>query len=267
MNQFFDQLKDFYSKLGAGQRASIPIVFLLSFAFFIGFLVWAQQEAYTSIFSSNDPGRIKAAATALEEAGLPYVISDDGGQILTTSVNVGQARIISASTNSVTGMEILGEIELGSSPQHERWIYLKAMQGELTKTINSLEEVAASRVHIVEPDNSPFLNRESQGSASVVVRIHPGQSLSSLQVKGITSLVASAVKGLATNQVVLVDESGNLLSGPSGGGNDSFAASSSLLELKQKHESRYKGVILDHVGKILGSTQNVSVAVLSLIHI
>ncbi|MBM75989.1 MAG: flagellar M-ring protein FliF [Proteobacteria bacterium] len=263
MNQFFEQLQTFYTRLTPLQKTSIPIVLILSIALTVGFLFWAGQEAYTPVFSSTDPSRLKTASAALDEAGISYVISDDGTQIMTTSVNIGQARIIAASTNAVTGMEVLVQsgIELGSSPQHERWVYVALLQGELTKTINSLEEVSASRVHIVEPEDSPFLTRESSGSASVVLRLHPGMALSSLQVEGISSLVAGAIKGLNPNQVIIVDESGKLLSGPASEEDEIISSSNSLIELKQRQEARYRSTIISHLGKILGSPQHVSVAV------
>jgi flagellar M-ring protein FliF len=158
-------------------------------------------------------------------------------------------------------MEVLGNMQLGISPQQERWVYLNALQGELVKTINSLEEVAASRVHLVEAERSAFLKRGEDSTASVTVQLHPGKGLSSSQIKGITSLVAGAVRGLKPKQVVLVDESGELLSGPTDGGNDDYSSANNLLEVRQSHENRYKKTILEHLTRIMGSASDVSVAV------
>ena len=74
-----------------------------------------------------------------------------------------------------------------------------------------MDEVAASRVHIVEAETSDFLKRDEQSSASVTVKLHHGQQLSKSQVAGISALVAGAVKNLKASQVVLVDETGALL--------------------------------------------------------
>jgi flagellar M-ring protein FliF len=157
-------------------------------------------------------------------------------------------------------MEVLQTMKLGASPQQERWIYLNALQGELTKTINSLEEVAASRVHIVEAKTSDFLKRDEQSSASVTVKLHPGQSLSNAQIQGIASLVAGAVRNLKPSQVVLVDETGELLNG-AGGEDETMAAATTLLEARQQHEQRYKRTIVEHLIPIVGSASDVSVAV------
>ena len=158
-------------------------------------------------------------------------------------------------------MEALGTIELGSSPQHERWVYLNLLQGELTRTVNSLEEVASSRVHIVEPDDSPFLANSSEGSASVTVQLQPGSSLTALQIRGITHLVAGAIKGLSAKQVILVDDSGNLLSGGREEDAGAIGSSNNILELKHKYESQYKRKLLTLLGRVIGSSQHISATV------
>ena len=152
MNQFIEQLRETISKLSNAQKASIAVLFVVIIATFIGLVVWANAETYDVVYSSTDPAKIKSATEALDEAGVPYKISDDGMSITTSKLEVGRARIISASTGAVSGMEVLGGIEMGSSPQHERWVYLNALQGEWPARY-SLEEVAASRVHIVASDD------------------------------------------------------------------------------------------------------------------
>ena len=100
--------------------------------------------------------------------------------------------------------------------------------------------VDASRVHIVVPEDSPFLSRESEGSASVVLWLKENSKLSdsvltrpsSDQLKGIASLVAAAVKGLTPNKVVILDQEGNLLRGYLQDEDPNIASSTSLLELK-----------------------------------
>ena len=89
----------------------------------------------------------------------------------------------------------------------------KCSSRRIDKDNQLIDEVAASRVHIVEAETSDFLKRDEQSSASVTVKLHPGQQLSKSQVAGISALVAGAVKKLKASQVVLVDETGALLSG------------------------------------------------------
>ena len=255
-----DQFQNFYQSLETREKFTFVSATFLVIIALIGVLFWANSTTYKSVYTSNDSARIRSATSALESAGIPYRVSDDGFQVSVPTEHMGQARITTAGVSTVSGMEVLGTMKLGASPQQERWTYLAALQGELTKTINSLDEVAASRVHIVEADKSAFLKRDEQSSASVTVRLHPGQELSASQIQGITSLVAGAVPRLKPSQVVLVDETGALLHGPSEE-DQNGAVAKTLMDARQQHESRYKKTILDHLGRILGSISDVSVAV------
>lgn len=257
-----EQLKESIDNLNSGQKTSLVVFFMLVFGLLIGVIVWAGSDNYTTVLQSSDLSRVRAASAALDDAGIDHKISSDGTGIETSRMNVGKARIISTGSGSISGMEALGNIELGSSPQHERWVYMNLLQGELTRTINALDEVTACRVHIVEPDESPFLNRNSKGSASVTVQLEPGSMLSALQVRGITHLVAGAVKGLSPKDVVLVDDSGKLLSGESETEEGMMnGGSNSIFELKYKYESQYRTKLMNLLGLVLGSTQQVSATV------
>lgn len=255
-----EQAKSFYESLEKKERGILISAIALTAIALIAVLFWANSESYKTVYTSNDTSRVQTAALALENIGIPYDISDDGFQIQVPVEHLGQARITTAGTSSISGMEVLSNMKLGVSPQQERWIYINALQGELTKTINSLEEVAASRVHIVEAEPSAFLKREEQSSASITVRLHPGQQLSASQVEGITSLIAGAVRGLKARQVVLIDDTGELLNG-SLDQDDTLALANTLVEARRNHENRYKKTILNHLLPIVGSANDVSVAI------
>jgi flagellar M-ring protein FliF len=258
-----EQLKESIDNLNSGQKTSLVVFFMLVFGLLIAVIVWAGSDNYTTVLRSSDLSRVRAASSALDDAGIDHKISSDGTAIETARTNVGKARIISTGSGSISGMEALGSIELGSSPQHERWVYMNLLQGELTRTINALDEVTACRVHIVEPDESPFMNRNSKGSASVTIQLEPGTNLSALQVRGITHLVAGAVKGLSPKDVVLVDDSGKLLSGARQDEEDGMAGggSSTLFELKYKYESQFRKKLIELLGQVMGSIQQVSTTV------
>ena len=104
------------------------------------------------------------------------------------------------------------------------------------RTVNALDEVKASRVHLVLPERSAFLREERPASASVTVQLEVGQSLSKAQVQGITALVAGAVDGLEVSDVVLVDDKGRLLS--SDRDNDEMTMGlPALFEARQAYET------------------------------
>lgn len=255
----FEQLSSFYNSLETREKTTLVVASIATVALLIFILFWANAESYKTIYSSNDSSNVQSASIALETAGIPYKVSDDGYQLQVPVEHVGQARISVAGVSSVPGMSLLENMKLGVSPQQERWIYIQALQGELVKTINSLDEVAASRVHIVEVEPSAFLKRAEQSSASVTVKLHPGQHLSPNQIEGIVSLVAGAVRGLKADQVVLVDDSGNLLNGNAA--DEGSAIIKSMMDARQQHEARYKKTVMEHLIPILGSSTDVSVAV------
>ena len=255
-----EQISQFYQSLETRERVTFASALSLTAIALIAVLFWVNAESYKPVYTSSDTSQVQSAKMALETAGIPYQVSEDGFQLKVPVEHVGQARITTASVSSISGMEVLNSMKLGASPQQERWIYLNALQGELTKTINSLDEVAASRVHIVEAETSDFLKRDEQSSASVTVKLHPGQQLSKSQVAGISALVAGAVKNLKAGQVVLVDETGALLSGD-GNDDESLVGATTLLQARQQHEQRFKRSILDHLTPIVGSSADVSVAV------
>ncbi len=98
MNQFVEQIKETLNTLNGAQKVSIGVVFVLFIGLFVGLLVWANSETYETVFSSTESARIKSASEALEQAGVAHQISDDGTRIVTSKLDVGRARIISAST-------------------------------------------------------------------------------------------------------------------------------------------------------------------------
>ena len=255
-----EQITQFYQSLESRERFTFVAALSLTMVALVAVLFWVNAEGYKPIYTSNDSSQVQSARMALESAGIPYQVSEDGFQLMVPIEHVGQARITTAGVSTISGMEVLNSMKLGASPQQERWIYLNALQGELTKTINSLDEVYASRVHIVESETSDFLKRDEQSSASVTVKLHPGQQLNNSQIQGIASLVAGAVKNLKANQVVLVDETGALLNGNTEE-DEALMGATTLLQAKQQHEQRFKKSILDHLTPIVGSSTDVSVAV------
>ena len=154
----------------------------------------------------------------------------------------------------------LDAIELGTSPQRERWTYQRAREGELARTINELDEVEWSRVHLVLPERSAFLRDERPPSASVTIKLLPGAALDKSQIRGVRGIVSGAVEGLKASDVVLVDHEGTLLAG----GEDEEGGISgmpSVLNLRSAEERRTRGAILDALTRVLGSPNDVTVGV------
>lgn len=159
------------------------------------------------------------AVAALEEAKIPYQL-DSGGTILVPEAQVHDARLeIAVSTSpggKVVGFELFDESELGRSAFSEKVNYHRAMEGELARTIRHLKPVEKARVHLVIPERRLFEQDQAEPSASVVLELAAGASLSPRQVLAVRHLVASAVERLVPDRVAIVDQSGTMLARPDG---------------------------------------------------
>ena len=144
MQRILEQLRAFYTGMAPNDRRVFTAAVLGSAIALAGVFWWASQESWQVVYSSGNPGDVRSAAEVLDTQKIPYRISADGLRLETTRENLGRARIQSASAGKIPGFETLSEIKLGTSPQRERWAYQHALEGELTRTVNSLDEVDAS---------------------------------------------------------------------------------------------------------------------------
>jgi flagellar M-ring protein FliF len=260
VDKWAQQINTFFTGLGAREKRVFISAIVASLMALGTVFWWASQENWKPVYSSSNPADVQAAAQLLEAKQIPFKVSDNGLQLLTTPSNVGLARIESASAGKVLGFEILDNIKLGTSPQRERWTYQNALQGELIRTINALDEVSSTRVHLVLPQRSAFLREERPASASVTVKLVPGRRLRKEQVIGISALVAGAVDGLDAGAVVIVDHKGRMLSSPKDSDGSTMGITA-LFEARQAYESRYRRTIEGALGPILGDPNAMSVAV------
>jgi len=218
-----DPFSEFFSKLSAGFTALTPArkVSLLVAAVVtlvgIGLLVyWTGQVEYRVLFSNlsgEDAGNI---VSKLQEKKVPYRLSSTGDAISVPAEKVAELRLEMATAGlpqgGGVGFEIFDNKSLGSTEFEQQLNYRRALQGELSRTINSLEEIQMSRVHLALPKESLFLERQKKATASVTVKLKQGRTLRSSQVEGIVHLVASSVEGISPEDVIIVDSRGNILS-------------------------------------------------------
>lgn len=255
-----EQFRTYIDGLQPGQRIVLVGAAVIALMTLVGVGVWGLQDTDEVVFRSGDPGKVQSVAEALTSQDIPHSISGDGLAITVPPQFTGRARIAGAAAGEVDGFELLDAIELGTSPQRERWTYQRAREGELARTINELDEVEWSRVHLVLPERSAFLRDERPPSASVTVKLLPGSALDKAQVRGIRGIVSGAVEGLKAADVILVDHEGTLLAGGEGdeGG---MSGMPTVMNLRAAEERRTRGAILDSLARVLGSVNDVTVGV------
>jgi len=179
--------------------------------------IWASRPEYQLLFSHLSPDDAAAIINELKERRIPYRI-EAGGAIAVPKEKVYETRLSLAGEGlprgGGVGFEIFDRSRIGMTEFTQKVNYLRALQGELARTISWLAEIESARVHIVVPEKRLFLGTEEKARASVIVKLKPGKQLSYNQVQGIVHLIASSVEGLDPGNVTVVDTHGQMLTRP-----------------------------------------------------
>lgn len=255
-----EQLRAYYEGLQPGQRRVLVGAVVIAIALLMVVGVWGLEDRNEVAYRSGDPGDVQAVAEAFTTQNIPHEITRDGLAVTVPPDFIGRARIAAAATGRTDGWSLLDAIELGTSPQRERWTYQRALEGELSSTISELEDVKWAKVHLVLPERSAFLRDERPPSASVTVQLMPGAALDKTQIRGVRAIVSGAVEGLKVADVVLVDDEGTLLAG-SEENEGELSGAPSLMNLRKAEEFRTRAAILDALTRVLGSPNDVTVGV------
>jgi flagellar M-ring protein FliF len=178
---------------------------------------WARQPTMGLLYSRLSAEEAAKIVEKVRDEGSPYQLKDGGTSVYVPQEKVYALRLAMASqglpAGEQEGYRILDDTQIGASPFFQRVNFNRAVEGELSKTIQTLDGVASARVHVVRPENTLFAPDDKQASASVVLKLKGGRRLSSGNVAAIVHLISGAVEGLRPERVVVVDSSNNLLSG------------------------------------------------------
>ena len=250
-----------FSKLPVLRQLGLMVGLAASVAIGTAIVLWSQQPNYGLLFgglSSKDAGQVTAA---LQRASIPYRVDPTSGAIMVPSTQVYNARIKLATEGLPKGtsnsFDLLAKNQgaFGLSQFMETVQYHQALQKELERTIASVDSVQSDRVHLAIPKQSVFIQDSPKPSASVLVNLYSGRTLSAAQVAGIVHLVASSVPGLSTQNVTVVDQQGNLLTGNNGTAAEQSGSSlsSAQYDLTRRLDHLYARRISDILAPIVGS--------------
>ncbi|WP_150299291.1 flagellar basal-body MS-ring/collar protein FliF [Pseudomonas profundi] len=186
----------------------------------VGFAVvlWSQEPDYRPLYGSMDNYDSAQVLEVLQQSRIDYKVEPNSGALLVRSEDHADARMRLASSGVTPvdrnlGFEIMDrEQGLGSSQFMETTRYRRGLEGEMARTISSLYNVKAARVHIAMPRSTVFVRDDRKPSASVLLEMYSGRSLEPAQVMAIVNLVATSIPELSKDQVTVVDQNGNLLS-------------------------------------------------------
>ncbi len=211
-----DRVREALGRLDNKQK----VLLMVSIAAVIALLVAAgtlfRQNEFKILFSNISERDGGAIIAALEQMNIPYKFNDSGNAILVPISRVHDVRLRLASQGlprgGAVGFELMESQKFGISQFAEQVNYQRGLEGELSRTIQSVAAVQAARVHLAIPKPSVFMREEMKPSASVMLNLYPGRSLDAGQIVGIQNLVAASVPQLAPASVTLLDQSGTLLS-------------------------------------------------------
>lgn len=191
-------------------------------ALIVAVAMWSSEPKYKVLFSNLDDRDGGAIVTALGSMNVPYKYNDTGTALLVPADRVYDARLQLASQGlprgGSVGFELMDNARFGASQFAEQINYQRGLEGELARSIESMHTVQHARVHLAMPRQSLFVRERQPPTASVLLNVYPGRSLSDAQVSAISWLVASSVPELTAENVSIVDQNGRLLSAPTGEG-------------------------------------------------
>ncbi|MEN2994791.1 MAG: flagellar basal-body MS-ring/collar protein FliF [Thermodesulfovibrio sp.] len=226
-------------------------VVLIVFAIFLTLLLWLPKQDYQVLYSNLSPEDAGNVINKLKEKKIPYQVKDNA--IYVPSDRVHELRLELAAqgipSGGGVGFEIFDKTQIGLTEFSQRVNYIRALQGELQRTIKQFQEVEQVRVHIAIPEKSIFTEKEDHPTASVVLKLKPGRTLSKEQVSSIVHLVSSSVEGLSPQYVTVVDQYGNLLSAAK---DPAQLVDATHLEYKRNIERTYERNIQSMLENIVG---------------
>jgi flagellar M-ring protein FliF len=256
MNAIVQQFQALWKRQKTSQKVTL-VALLLAAAILIPILItWATQTTYAVAFSGLSERDAGAVVEELTSQGISYKL-EGSSTILVPSDQVYNVRLKMASAGlpqkgTTVGYELFDASSLGMTEFTQKVNYQRAVQGELERTIGSLNSVEAVSVHIVVPEKTLLSSSQQEPTASIMVKTKSGTALDAGQVRSITHLVAASIEGLKSENVVVVDSEGNMLASGATTGSDAAAAavtdSRRLAELSASKDIQNKAqLMLDSV--------------------
>lgn len=232
-------ISSFWTGLNRGTRVAVIGAGVLCISLVAWGLFVSLHEEYGVLFSELSPSDAAAIVGQLKQQKVPYRLGNNGATISVPAAQVHDIRLgLMASDLPLSGgvgFEIFDKQGLGTTEHSQKVSYQRALQGELARTIGTLDDVKQVRVHLVMPESTLFSRDRQEASAAVTLAMRPGSELQRQQIVGVQRLVAASVPGLAPARVVITDQRGVTLSALDAAGVGT-GASEARLQVKREVE-------------------------------
>ena len=258
--QLIAQLSAVWQKLSIQQKMVTSALVGFTVLGLISLMLWSKTAVvndggYRRLFANLEMDDAAQITAALDKGGFKYKLDNDGHTILIDSKKIYEARMLLARDNLPSkkgvGYELFDKNNIGITDFAQKLNSRRALEGELQRTIEGLDDVKSARVHLVMPEASIFLEQQRAATASVVVKMASGRQLEKDQVSGIMYLVSSSVEGLKPDNISILDCDGKLLSSPYQG-DVTAQASSRNLDLTQNVEKNLAAKVERLLEGVLG---------------
>jgi len=257
VNEFLQQIRSFYEGLDPTRRRVLGTVLVLAAAFIIGVSVWASQPQRVTLSHFRNMDEMSSVTQALGQANIAYTVGADGLSLEVQAIDELAARKAISAEGLLVGLEGIEQLEPWATPFKEQMYKQMMLQNELVRSINSINGVAASKVHLNLPQRSEFLKDEIRATASVTLRPDTGTMMSRETSRSIARLVANSVNGMTPEDVTVVDMS----DGRTLWGGDKAADDQDMVRLTARREIEMSEAVRSVLGRMLGTPDALSVSV------
>lgn len=246
-------LTDTMKTLGPARLGVMGAIVVGLLMFFIFVTTRVSQPEMSILYNDLTTVDSSSIAGKLEEAKIPYRVSKDGASVYVPETEVGRSRMLLAEAGlpngGSMGYEIFDQSQgFGQTQFVQNINQVRALQGELARTVSSMEPVQMAKVHLVLPQRQLFERQAAEATASVTLKLKPTMRLNQQQIYAIQNLVANAVPGLKADRVSIIDSEANMLAG----GSDSYGMGGKGEDMRQAVEARMTGAIEEMVGRVVG---------------
>ncbi len=220
-----------------------------------------QKESYQTLFAGLSTEDASVIVAKLKEMKVPYKLALGGTAVSVPRDKVHDVRLQLAGQNALpggggVGFELFDKTNYGMTEFMQNINYKRPIQGELSRTINQMPEVRASRVHIAIPEKTLFTDREKEATASVFLKLRSGKSLSKEQVTGMVHLVSGSIEGLKPDNVTVVDSFGKILYKAGSSGTD-MAMSGQQFELQKNVERTIEDSVQSMLNRFIPANKSI----------
>jgi flagellar M-ring protein FliF len=234
----------------SGQKTTLALAAVATIVGGFLFMRMSSSTEMAPLYSNLTAESASEITAALDSAGVGYELADGGSTIQVSRTDVQRVRLDLASEglprDGAPGYSLLDEQGITTSEFRQRIDYQRAMEGELASTINAIDGVDSSIVHLVMPEDDLFSGDAQHPSASVLVSTAPNQPLGAMQVQAVVHLVASSVEGLEAQHVTVADNAGRVLSAP---GEDGAIANAA--DIRASQTSAFEAAVVADIEELL----------------